>query len=304
MPVCTSRNDQALGRVITSNWVQLIEDGMEKKARVSATSYIRSFLREEGIARKIISPIMLSDDQLDKALGTDKPRKIIELEPDSRATYVPFRGMGPIKYFTGQNYEVVFGKIMSQRFSKSILELKTYDNDIRKILSDNAAKDIHTEEDGSFFATCAAIVGNNPAQQDLTFVGGFTRNNLAESLKALPTARMPIGCLVMNDVTAKEILKWDDTHVGDAVVSDHYYNGVTSGKLLGIKTIFTIKNDIIPDNVVWQFTTEDFLGKFFILLEPTVYIKTEADMLTFWIYESIGIGIGNTRGVIRTTFLP
>lgn len=302
MPGC--QTNDGLGRTVTANFVQMIEQGFDKEAAVSATSYIRNILREEGFTRKIFTPIPIADDQLDKALNTDKPRKIIELEPDSKATYVSFRGMSPARYFTGKNYEVLFGKIASERFSKSIFELKTYDNDIRKILSDNAVKDIHGEEDGAFITTVNQIVAANPAEQDIHLAGGFTKNNMAEALKALPKLKRPTGCVLMNDVTAKEVLKWPDTDIGDAAATDQYYNGLTSGKMLGIRCLFTIKREIVPDNVTYIFSTEDFLGKFFTLLEPTVYIKHEADMLQFWVYEVLGIGIGNTKSVIKVTYHP
>jgi len=297
-----SRRDDGLGRTVTSNFCNLIEQGHVKEAAVSATSFTRSRLREEGFTRKIYTPLPIADDQLDKQLDSDKPRKILELEPDSQATYVAFRGMAPARYFTGKFYEAVFGKIQSERQTKSIFELKTYDNDIRKILSDNLVKDIHGEEDGAYIATCNDIVAANPVQQNLVIGGGVTRKNVAEAMKALPKMKLPNGCILMNDVTSKDILKWEDTDIGDAALTEQYYNGLTTGKIMGIRTLFTIKREIIPDNVMYFFTTEDFLGKFFIMLEPTVYIKHEADLLQFWLYECIAIAIGNTKGVVKVTF--
>ncbi len=292
-----------LGRVVTSNIVNLLEQGLIKEAKVSATSFIRKYVREDGFTRKIITPIPIADDQLDKSVNTDKPRKIVELQPDSKATYVSFRGMSPARYFTGKAYEIVFGKIMSDRFVKNIYELKTYDNDIRKIIADQCNKDIYTEEDGAFISQVNQIVDANPAAQHIQLSGGITSKNVAEALKALPRLKKPIGCLLFNTIFAKDILKWPDTYVGDAAVTDQYYNGLTSGKLFGIRTITTIKREIVPDNVMYIFSTEDYLGKFFTLTEPTVYMDLKADMLTFWVYEVIGIGIGNTEAVIKVTFL-
>lgn len=280
-------------------FIEKIESGMIKEASVSATSFVREELREEGFTRKIFQPMEISDDQLDKDEDTDKPKKVIEKEPDSVATYVSFRGMPRSKYFTGPRFAIFFGKIVSQKFTKSIFELKTYDNDIRKILSDNSVRDIQAQEDGRFIEKVNDIVVANPLEQDFSLAGGVSKINVAESLKALPKLKRPIGCMLMNDVTAKELLKWDSIDVGDAVTSDQYYKGLTVSTIMGIKCLFTIKREIIPDDKIYFFSTEDFLGKFFILQDATVYIKHEADFLEFFTYESIGVGIGNTKSVIR-----
>jgi hypothetical protein len=295
--------------VINAQFVQKIENGFDKQAAVSATSFIRDILREEGFTRKIFTPITLADDQLDKDETTDKPKKVIMKEPDSKATYVSFRGMPEAKYFTGPRFAVFFGKIQSEKFTKSIFELKTYDNDIRKILSDNAVRDILGEEDRRFIERVDAIIAPTPSTgaegtQQFNYApsGGLTRNNLADFLKMLPALRIPIGCLLMNDVTAKELLKFSSEEIGHAATTDQYYKGLTSGQYFGHKVLFTIKRDIVKDGVVYQFGTEDFLGKFFILQDATVYIKHEADMIEFFTYESIGIGIGNSRAMAKGTF--
>lgn len=287
---------------ISRQFIEKIEAGFVKEAATSATSFIRDVLREEGFTRKIFTPIQISDDQLDKDEDTDKPKKVIEKEPESSAVYVSFRGLPESKYFTGKRFAVFFAKIQSQKFTKSIFELKSYDNDIRKILSDNSVRDIQAAEDGKWIDTVNTVVAANPLEQDHTLSGGVSKVNVVESLKYLPKLKRPTGCMLMNDVTSKELLKWDSIDIGDVAVTDQYYKGLTVGTVFGIKALFTIKREIVPDDVIYFFSTEDFLGKFFILQDATVYIKHEADMLEFFTYESIGIGLGNTKSVIRVTY--
>ncbi len=140
---------------INSRFIDKIEKGGEllKEAEVNITSFIRSKLREDAFSRQILTPQMVTSDQLDRDVATDKPKKIIDKEPESRATFVSFRGMPQSTYFTGPRYEIYFAKITSDTFTKSIHELKTYDNDIRQILSDNSIKDIQEQEDVSFMNT-------------------------------------------------------------------------------------------------------------------------------------------------------
>lgn len=55
-------------------------------------------------------------------------------------------------------------------------------------------------------------------------------------------------------------------------------------------------------NMVHVFAPESYLGQFYSLQEPTVFLKTEADMIEFHTYEAVGIGIGNVRGFVAGVY--
>ena len=50
------------------------------------------------------------------------------------------------------------------------------------------------------------------------------------------------------------------------------------------------------------FAPTQYLGQMYILQDAMVYLKTEADMLSFKTYEAIGLGIGNTNGAVVINF--
>lgn len=293
-------------KFINERFIDKIEQGGEllKQAEVNVTSFIRDKLREESFARQIITPQTIQADQLDRDSQTDKPKKVIDKEPNSRATWVPFRGMPNNNYFTGPRYDIYFGKITSDTFVKSIHELKTYDNDIRQILSDNSIKDIQEQEDSHFINAVDQIVtAAGPSQLlDFRLAGGLTRENFLESRKALRRLRIPLGVSLMTQATAEDILKWDANDIGDVAQTVQYEKGMVQPTIYGGRVIYTIKNDIVPDGTIYHFGTESFLGKFFFLQDATVYIKHERDMIMFDAYEVLGIGIGNDKAMIKCIF--
>jgi hypothetical protein len=293
-------------RFINEKLIDQIEqgEGLKKEAEVNVTSFIRDKLREESFTRQIITPQLISADQLDRDAYTDKPKKVIDKEPNSKATWVSFRGTPKSNYFTGPRYEIYFAKITSDKFEKSIHELKTYDNDIRQILSDNSIKDIQEQEDASFINSCEQIVQNAGPSQLLDFrnAGGLIKENFLESRKALRVLRIPHGVSLMSQATAEDILKWNANEIGDGAATVQYEKGLVQRTIFGGKVIYTIKNDIIPDGTIWHFGTEQFLGKFFFLQDATVYIKHERDMISFDVYEVLGMGIGNTKAVVKAIF--
>jgi hypothetical protein len=286
-------------QLVNSNFIRKIENGQTKEAQAEGSAFIRSKLRQASFAREILPPQLLSDDELDRDEHTDLPKKIVEIEPDSRATFVPFKGTGPRTWFKGPRYAVYFGKTESQRFRKSKFELMTYQNDIRKILSDNSVKDMADQEDERFYETLDTIISMNPAQE-LTPVGGLTADNVADAFKNLTSRRIPVGKILMTKELYYDCLKLPATSVGDPVAARHYDEGVENENVLwGYPVITTIKNDILPANEFFVFGPQEYLGNFFLLQDATLFIKQEADMIEFFSYAAPGIGIGNTKSITR-----
>lgn len=279
-----------------------IEQGHVKEAAAQGTAFIRSRLREMSFTREILKPILITDTDLDQDEYTDLPRKLVEKEPDSAATWVPFAGSPPRKWFSAKKYSIYFGKIESEEYIKTKWELMTYRNDIRKIISDNSVKDMSDQEDMRFYATIDEIVNNNPSQ-GMNLVGGLNMSNLAEMIKNMKSRKMPIGGWLCTEELAADLLKLPATSVGDQVASRHYDEGIFKQKTLaGYPLITTIKNDIIPANEIWLLTTEEFMGKFYLLQDATLFIEQRKDVLMFSSYEALGIGIGNHKGFVRGRF--
>ena len=313
---------------INQSFVRKLEEGRVKEAQDEGSRFIRSKLRQESFAREILEPVEIGADEIDRDEHTDQPKKIIEKEPDSVATFVTFKGSGQRTFFRGPRYSVSFGKIETEHFMKSKFELLTYQNDIRKILTDNSVKDMADVEDQKFIETIQAAMGqvgrtsklgaqgageaaansnfqfhvaNLKAANDLDCDGKpLTKNLIAQLFQNMTMQKMPIGKLLMTKSTFMEVLKFDHTEVGNDIVSAHYRDGIAGEeKLFGVPVITTIKNDIIDDNEIYLFAPENYLGNFFLLQDATLFIKQEADMIEFWSYSAPGIGIGNANGIRR-----
>jgi hypothetical protein len=290
---------------INSNFVKKLEDGRIKEAEAEGTAFTRQRLRQESFARELIEPVLLDDSEIDRDEDTDQPKKIVEKEPDSVATFVPFHGTGQRTWFRGARYAVYFGKTESKRFTKSKFELMTYQNDIRKILSDNSVKDMSDQEDTKFLDTVNDILVLNPTQ--ITAVPVFGSAGFKRGFQALVGRKQPIGKMLMTKGLYYESLDLPATSVGNDVASRHYDQGIESEeKLWGIPVVSTIKNEIVDLDATrrsaYIFAPEDYLGKFYLLQDATLFIKQEADIIEFWSYAAPGMGIGNTRAFQRLDF--
>lgn len=140
---------------------QLETPGMEKNALDAVNEFTRVRVREDGFYRKIIPPVQVSNDDLDRQVDTDKPVIVVDKEPGSPAAIsIPFATLPINVYIRGPRYRVMFDRIVTPRFVKDIDELRTWQMDIRQVLSDNAIKDMLAEEDSKFLTAVNTALVN------------------------------------------------------------------------------------------------------------------------------------------------
>jgi len=291
---------------LNQSFVRKVEQGQVKEAMEAGSLFIRERLRQAAAVRELIVPQGVTEEDIDRDEHTDQPKIIIDKEPNSMASFVQFQGTGRRTWFKGPRYSVRFGKVESQRFTKSKAELMTYRSDIRKILSDNSVMDMADEEDKKFYELVAAIIAANPAVQRTT--GAFLSGTFKTAMQAMLTGtrKRPIGKMLMSKERFMDALDLPATTVGDEVAKRHFDEGIeASQKLWGIPVVTHVKSDIYPTARAWIFSPtapNNFLGNFFTLQDATLFIKQEADIISFWTYELLGIGIANSLSMQEILF--
>jgi hypothetical protein len=304
MPAIKEQTTLAEARLLNSNFVEKIRSGHIKEAAELGSDFIREKVRETGFLNQILPRTPVMDSELDRDENTDLPKIVIDKEEDSTATYIPFRASADNHYFTGKRFAVFFIKVESAHFSKNIFELKTYRHDVRRLLKDNSIKDIQEQEDVYFLEGVDAAIAASPASgfQSFTISGGLTPVAVKLALQALTQLRRRVGVILMTDTLYADLLTFDVNQVGFQLKGEWFTKGVPTPKsFFGVPVVTTIKNDIVPDNVFYVFAEPEMLGKNYSLQEPTLFIKEEADLISFWTYESIGVGIGNLQSIIKVT---
>jgi len=293
-------------------FVQLETPGMEKNALDAVNEFTRVRVREDGFYRKIIPPVQVSNDDLDRQVDTDKPVIVVDKEPGSPAAIsIPFATLPINVYIRGPRYRVMFDRIVTPRFVKDIDELRTWQMDIRQVLSDNAIKDMLAEEDSKFLtavntALVAAdtIVPTSGVIQWETIFGGISRDTCQEALKIMPKtpSHLEVNTVLINNVTIREILKWGYDEAGGGISGDFLKSGWSEIDLMNVKWVITIKRDLVADDTMFFFGDPRFIGKSYLLEDTTMHIKREAFMIEFFAYETLGGSIGHTGGLSRADF--
>jgi len=287
----------------------MFDRGLDKEAQQAVTDFTRIRMREEGFFRDIITPVTVTDADLDGQVDTDNPVVICEKEPASPPAYsVPF-GTAPFsRYIRSNKYRVMFQRLMTAKFYKDIAQLRTYKMDIRQIISDNALKDMQSEEDGKFIATVEAILGGaagvvNPdtgVSQWEEFSSGIdSKDTWADARKILRKTDngLTSKTALMNHVTVLDLEKWTRDEMGGDMTEQISINGFGETTFGSQRVLVTIKNNIVPTDRVYFFADEKALGKFFVLDDTTMYVKAEAFMIEFYAYACQGAAIANSAGL-------
>lgn len=287
-------------------------EGKEKLA-AAANAYIRDKLRENSFARKILPPQMVSKADLQVSVNHDTLVYVDEIEPNSQAVSMTFRGQPRVRYIKGARYEIPFFTISSEKFEKTEQELMAYRMPITKIIEDNAVKDIQEVEDHRFLTyvhSCVGETNNEVMGEQATddkaangagteFEGTLQRGDLIKLFKNMDGTRRRLDKVLMNEVNWDECLAWTIEDFGDTIQGKVVIDGFNFDTVMGRKIVRTIKTDILPTGNIYGFAAPEFLGKFLVLNNTKFYIDKIANMITFQCYEDIGMGIGNVASINR-----
>jgi len=292
---------------------QLTTPGMEKRATDALNDFTRTKMREDGFYRRIIPPITVSNDELDRQIDTDNPVKIFEREPDSPAAVsLPFATLPTNVYIRGPRWRASFARMMTVRFQKDVEQLRTYTMDIRQVLSDNSLKDLMAEEDSTLIAGMNAVmIGpdipspfNGNVAQWRTVDGGITRETLQEARKIMPQgpSHLEAHTALINNVTIKELEKFHRDEMGGDYSQDVLKNGWSEANFAKLTWVITIKRSLVPDSSMFMLSDPRFIGKSLLLEDATMFVEKRAFMIEWFTYQTIGGGFGHTGGLARADF--
>ena len=294
-------------------------DGMDKVAGLTQ-DFIRDRIRETSVTNRLIPPVLVTESQVERNTYNDFPLKRVEIEADSKAFSMGFRGRGSARFFEGRKYEVYFTKFETEHFKKTREELMTMRYPVMDVVNNNFVLDMQEQIDALFkirLDAATALSGN------VTTVDFTTSANIAANFKdAIITMGQGIigkrrrpAKLVMSEAMFLNLgrLTPDKLGFGDAV-QRIAFNGVYPEKqFFGYEVITSINagttggtvnaGSVWAHNKIYMVTEPGFLGSNFVLGEINQEMKREGNILEWWDWADQGFEIGNVSscGVITCT---
>lgn len=306
--------------------------GKEKIAE-NGGSYIRDRLREVSFARKIVPPTTVTRSELQRSVNHDTLVKIVDIEPNSKAVSLTFRGQPTARFIRAERYEIPFFTISSEKFEKTEQELLAYEMPITKIIEENSVKDIQEIEDRQFLLyveSCVQAVqleanGGSAVAMSASNVNAGTvvvssvvkgegalslgadnfvinpilKPDLIKLKKQLHRKKLRAERILITEPDYDDISAWTIQDVGMTIAGETATEGWKANTVVGLKIIRTIKTDVLREGNVYCFTHPDFFGRFYVLNQTKFYIDKIANLITWQSWEDIGMGFGNIAAVVK-----
>lgn len=280
-------------------------EGLEKVAQEGG-AFVRQKLREVSFARKIVQPQYVTRPELQRSVNHDGLVKIVDIEPDSKAMTVNFRGNPTTNYVMGERFEIPFFMVSSEDFQKTEEELLAYDMPLTEVIERNSVLDIQKIEDTAFLGQVEAAIAVEEAltPNSKSITGSFAsdgtidRSDFKDLFDLLDGDELRSEIILMSNTMFNRLMLYPATTVGDAIGSEQHINGYTYSTIFGRKLVVSNKVSLLG-NTIYAFTSQDFFGQFLILNDTKFWIDKKKNIISWAAYESIGMGIGNTRSVAK-----
>ncbi|MHA2333743.1 MAG: hypothetical protein ACXAEU_17085 [Candidatus Hodarchaeales archaeon] len=325
-----SSPNQALNEVFVNNLAS--SEGKQKVAEYSGT-YIRDKLRESAFSRQILPPANVTKDDCQVSINHDTLVMIEEIEPESRAMTMTFRGQPTARIIRAARTEVPFYTISSEKFEKVQQELLAYKMPITKVIEDNTVKDIQGIEDREFTIhadaavqalqaeansvsvapalNASAIQGASPPIEFAVRKGELAREATSDTAYVWPVQKIDIIDLYKlldgNELRAQKVLiterefddlnQWSVEDVGDKIAGETTVDGYKYSTIVGRAYVRTIKTGVLRPGNIYVFTAPEFLGRFYILNNVQFYIDKIANLVTWQSWEDIAMSLINIASI-------
>lgn len=286
-----------------------------KRASDIASKATRTQIREEGVRRAFLPYDDVAPSSLEYFGDTELGARWFELEPNSPAARaIPYDESPNTEFFRAEKYAVVFSLMTTEELTKNVHELVTYKTDLKGMVMDNQLRDIHTLEDIDFFAEAEQLVGPEvtidsddwtPMSQNVNMNAAITRMSIKRANRLLTDRKVMRGVAVASVATVGEFQGWQHDEVGGSKAQDILFDGLSALQRLSfmnMEYIASIKSEVFPNGVIWQFAPPSWLGHSLRLEDIKVVIRRDYDIIRVRARQHVGTTIGNTRAAQRSVF--
>jgi hypothetical protein len=292
-----------LNRIFVEN---IRDPALRKEAEERSQAYLKLRVYEDSFLSRIIPPKPISPSQCDRTLESPSLlRKIIDKEfTDVTATVMDFRGKGDYKFVETAQYPVDFHKIESEEYHITEGELRAKEQPVQSLIKHHTAREIQETMDSVFVDALEAILAANPAQsitapEDIILPNNITR--LRNVLDGRTTFPLTAATLLMSQAQFNNVDVWPQAGVDNGMGQEYWRDGYRYDTLFRLRTVKTIKTNLIPENVVYVFTAPEFLGHHLTFNDDRFQIKTEWDDIAWKGWKTHGAAIGNNFAVAKMT---
>jgi hypothetical protein len=289
-----------LNRIFVEN---IRDPALRKEAEERSQAYLKLRVYEDSFMARVLPPKPISPSQCDRTLESPTLlRKIIDKEyTDVKATVMDFRGKGDFKFIETAQYAVDFHKIESEEYHITEGELRAKEQPVQSLIKHHTAKEIQEQMDRIFIkAVDAACVDTGQVinvAEDIILPSNITKlRNVLDGRTSFP---LTAATLLMTQAQFNNVDVWPQAGVDNGMGQEFWKDGYKYDTLYRLRTVKTIKANLVPNNVVYVFAAPEFLGHHLTFNDDRFQIKTEWDDIGWKAWKTHGAAIGNNFAVAK-----
>jgi hypothetical protein len=136
-------------------------------------------------------------------------------------------------------------------------------------------------------------------RSDLVRLKKLLKQQIVVGGETIRAGRLRPALMLMTESDSDDFDQWTHEDYGDRLQSETALDGFTYSKILGLRIVRTIKNDILREGNVYVFTSAEFFGRNYTLNDVKFYIDKIANRIFWQAWMDIGMGFGNIASVVK-----
>jgi hypothetical protein len=141
-------------------------------------------------------------------------------------------------------------------------------------------------------------------RQDIVRIKKLLKQQIMVSGETVRAGRLKPALMLMTETDVDDFDQWTHEDYGDRLQSETLLDGYTYSKVLGLRIIRTIKNDILREGNVYVFTAPEFFGRNYTMNDVKFYIDKVANRIFWQAWMDVGMGFGNIAAVVKLELYP
>lgn len=284
-------------------------------------SMLKAQIYESSTLEQFHPPADLDWSELDKDENPENVFKIKSKEYLSPAAIqLTFRGQAYFERVETDRFRINATRIASPEFYLIEHEVRTYDQPIENVLRTQIAFHMRKQIDALWYGSLNEALAAYGNQQviDLTGTGVYTITpevivqaiNLLDGRGVSDGLYLSAFCLVMARSQYNYVYTWLQSNGIDGAASlpgvqlgnigaEWLEKGYTGSELAGRKVLTTIKNDLLPENIIFILSQPEFMGYHFTLRDEKFMVRKEFDKIMLKGMRYFMYGIGNVYSVAK-----
>ena len=136
-------------------------------------------------------------------------------------------------------------------------------------------------------------------RSDIVNIKKLLKRQIVVGSETVRAGRLKPALMLMTESDSDDFDQWTHEDYGDRLQSETALDGYTYNKVLGLRIIRTIKNDILREGNVYVFTAPEFFGRNYTLNDVKFYIDKVANRIFWQAWMDVGMGFGNIAAVVK-----